>query len=105
MLLILRRPRRLLLLNSDFGEIVYWGCVPLIFVIILIYAHGADTISFMPYISQLEIFCTFYIDESFMLIYSYKHSVDLGSRLDAFMHRLLELFASDLVIYQVRIFL
>ena len=86
------------------------GLRPLIFVTILIYAHGADTISFnidfyMLYISWLEIFCTFYMDESFMFIYSYKHIVDLGSKLDAFMHSLFKLSASDLVIHQSRILL
>ena len=86
------------------------GLRPLISVIILIYAHGADTISlnidlYMLYISWLEIFCTFYIDESVMFIYSYKHSLDLGSKLDAFMHSLFELSVSDLVTYQGRILL
>ena len=59
----------------------------------------------MLYISWLEIFCIFYIAELVMFIYSYKHSLDLGSKFDAFMHSLFELSASDLVIYQGRILL
>ena len=63
------------------------------FVFILIY---------MLYISWAEIFCTIYIKMSFMLVYSYKHSLDLSLRFSAFMHSLLELSASDLVICQGR---
>ena len=86
------------------------GLRPLIFVITLIYAHRADTISFnidlyMLYISWLEIFCIFYIVELVMFIYSYKHSLDLGSKLDAFMHSLFELSAFGLVVHQSRILL
>ena len=43
------------------------------------------------YISWVEIFCTIYIKVSYMPVYSYKHSLDLSSRFNAFMHSLLNI--------------